>query len=75
MDGQRQERRSHLFTVRLWQETLDTHQTEWRGKIQDVTSGEVYYFRNWEMLTTLLQTMLPTTEPETAETTPSNESL
>jgi hypothetical protein len=36
-----------LFTVKLWREVLDEKQTEWRGKIQHVGSGEVRYFRDW----------------------------
>ena len=50
--------RSHLFTVRVWQEEIGTDQTEWRGKVQLLTSGEVQYFRDWAALVPLLLTML-----------------
>ena len=50
--------RSHLFTVRVWQEEIGTDQTEWRGKVQLLTSGEVHYFRDWAALVPLLLTML-----------------
>jgi len=42
--------RSHLFTVRVWQEVLDDDQCEWRGKVQHVTNGEAFYFRQWSKL-------------------------
>jgi hypothetical protein len=50
--------RSHLFTVRVWQEELDKDRVEWRGKVQLMTSGEVRYFREWDALVPLLLTML-----------------
>ena len=50
--------RSHLFTVRVWQEEVRNGQTEWRGKVQLLTSGEVHYFRDWAALVPLLLTML-----------------
>jgi hypothetical protein len=50
--------RSHLFTVRVWQEEIGTDQTEWRGKVQSHTSGDVRYFREWAALVPLLVTML-----------------
>jgi hypothetical protein len=34
--------RSHLFTVRLWAEGIGDGQTEWRGRVQYVPSGEAY---------------------------------
>jgi hypothetical protein len=41
--------RSHLFTVRVWEEEIATDQTEWRGKVQLYPSGEVRYFREWSI--------------------------
>jgi hypothetical protein len=41
---------SHLFTVRLWAEELGNGQTEWRGQVQHVLSGETRYFRDWGTL-------------------------
>lgn len=44
---------SRLFTLRLWQEAVgDT--LEWRGKVQQVDSGETQHFRNWDALTEFL---------------------
>lgn len=41
---------SQLFMVRLWPEDLGQGQTDWRGKIQHVNSGEARYFRDWPTL-------------------------
>ena len=54
---------SHLFTVRLWQEEVGSEQSEWRGKVQQVSTGEAYYFRGWEALISLLLQMLAASEP------------
>ncbi len=50
--------RSHLFTIRVWKEEIGPGQTEWRGKVQLVASGEVRYFRDWAGLVPLLIAML-----------------
>jgi hypothetical protein len=50
---------THLFAIRVWSEKLETGKHEWRGKVQNVTSGEGYYFRGWQALVELLQTQLP----------------
>jgi hypothetical protein len=47
--------RSHLFTVRLWLEPLGDGQSEWRGKVQHVPSGEAQYFREWSSLVIFLE--------------------
>jgi hypothetical protein len=54
--------RSHLFTLRLWAEEMGADQTEWRGEVRHVTSGETRYFRDWATLVTLLMAMLPGAE-------------
>ena len=43
-------RPTHLFTVRVWLETLDDDHSEWRGKVQHVLSGEGRAFRDWPAL-------------------------
>ena len=58
MNEPSQHPRSHLFTVRVWQEDLGEGQTEWRGQVLLVTSGDVRYFREWSALAPLLVTML-----------------
>ncbi|MBP1468088.1 hypothetical protein EYB53_020410 [Candidatus Chloroploca sp. M-50] len=57
MDKPPQPQGSQLFTVRLWQEVVAEGQTEWRGKVQHVLSGEVRYFREWSVLITALVEM------------------
>ncbi len=54
---------SHLFTVRLWLEEVESGRSEWRGKVQQVSTGEAHYFREWEALVSLLLKMLATSEP------------
>jgi hypothetical protein len=58
MDKSQERHRSHLFTLRLWPEALGDGQTEWRGKVQHVLSGEARYFRDWEALVAFLQEAL-----------------
>jgi hypothetical protein len=62
--------RSHLFTVRVWAEELGAGQTEWRGRVQHVTSGEVHYFRDWTTLAALLPAMLPEVDANQAAIKP-----
>jgi hypothetical protein len=50
--------RSHLFTVRLWAEELGDGQTEWRGQVQYVLSGETRYFRDWAALVAFVRAVL-----------------
>jgi hypothetical protein len=73
--GRRQH--SYLFTVRLWAEDLGDGQAEWRGRVERVTSGEVYYFRDWSTLISLLINMLPDVQvarlPGEAASAPSDE--
>lgn len=42
--------KTHLFTVRLWQTGKNDGQSEIRGKVQHVLSGEVGYFGDWASL-------------------------
>ena len=61
MDKAQPPPRTHLFTVRLWLEELGEGQTEWRGEVHAVVSGERRYFRDWPTLVAFLQAMLPKT--------------
>ena len=68
MDSQQKQRqinRSQLFTVRIWQEELGDGQSEWRGKVQHVHTGEALYFRDWSVLVTALLKMLAEPSPQT----------
>jgi hypothetical protein len=50
--------RSHLFTVRVWKEQMGTERSEWRGRVQLLSTRETRYFREWAGLITLLIAML-----------------
>ena len=50
--------KSQLFAVRMWPEPLGDGRSEWRGKVEHVTSGEGYAFRDWDRLIACLETML-----------------
>lgn len=64
MDKANLHSRSHLFTVRVWEEEVGVDQREWRGKVQLLSSGEVRYFREWAALVPLLLAMLSESEAE-----------
>lgn len=50
MITERQHRRTHLFTVRLWVESTEQDRTEVRGQVQRVLGGDLCYFRTWQEL-------------------------
>ena len=58
MDAEPKGPRSHLFTVRVWREDMGGGQWEWRGRVQNVLSGEAFYFREWQALIARLKTWL-----------------
>lgn len=49
---------THLFTIRVWAENLEAGLHEWRGKVQNVSKDEGHYFRGWQELVVLLQTLV-----------------
>jgi hypothetical protein len=49
---------SHLFTLRLWPENMGSGQTDWRGKVQHVNSGEARYFRDWPALEAFVEGLI-----------------
>lgn len=55
MDERRPHERSHLFTVRLWSESLGENHFEWRGQVRHVPSGRTCAFRDWSALEAFLQ--------------------
>ena len=54
-------RRSHFFTLRLWQEGDGRSEYALRIKVQHVLSGEVRYFQDW---TEVLAYVMSTVEKE-----------
>jgi hypothetical protein len=60
----RPDRRSHLFTVRIWTEALGDGRVEWRGQAQHALSGERRYFRVWPALVSFLLALIPADTPD-----------
>ena len=50
---------SYLSTVRIWLEEVAGDESEWRGNVQHVLSGEARYFRNWPTLLAFLLETVP----------------
>jgi hypothetical protein len=48
----------HHFILDVWREEIRPDETEWRGKVQHLPSGEAYYFRDWPTLIARLQALL-----------------
>jgi hypothetical protein len=55
---------THLFTIRVWAENLEAGLHEWRGKVQNVSKDEGHYFRGWQELVVLLQTLVSNNDNE-----------
>lgn len=56
-----------VFTLRMWQETIEGDQWEWRGEVKNTTTGERRYFRDWHVLIDLLPQLLNTPSDEPME--------
>lgn len=54
-EQERQHPHSHLFTLRVWEEALGEGEAEWRGRVQEIVTGEMAYFRDWSGLVATLQ--------------------
>jgi len=50
-----------VMTLRLWQEVIDPQQSEWRGEIKNLATGEVRYFRAWGEIAEIVANMLSNT--------------
>lgn len=55
---------SQLFTLRFWSEDLGNGQSDWRGKVQHINSGEVIYFRAWPVLEAFINKLLQSASNE-----------
>lgn len=58
---------SHLFTIRVWLEDETDGQTQCRGKLCHVPSGEIRHFRGWDSLLPLMLDILrryPNPQPD-----------
>lgn len=50
--------------LRIWLEDLGSGQTDWRGKVQHVNSGEVRYFRDWPTLEGFVEGLMLENDPQ-----------
>jgi hypothetical protein len=57
-EQERQHPQAHLFTLRVWEETLGEDEAEWRGRVQALSSGETAFFRGWPGLVATLSRLL-----------------
>ena len=55
---------SFLFMLRLWPENPGGGQTDWRGSLQHVNSGELRYFRDWPTLQAFVDGLLRRIDPQ-----------
>jgi hypothetical protein len=67
MDDNPSSTASHLFTLRIWLEALGDDQSEWRGQVTYVLTGETQYFCQWTQLQDTLRHCLPDFELETGK--------
>jgi hypothetical protein len=52
-----------MMTLRLWQEVIEPQQSEWRGEIKNLATGEVRYFRGWGEIAEIVANMLSNSGP------------
>jgi uncharacterized protein YbjT (DUF2867 family) len=52
------QRKTHLFSLRIWSEPLGGDQVEWRGRLQVLPGGEASYFHGLTGLLSRLEDML-----------------
>jgi hypothetical protein len=55
---------STLFLVRLWAHETGDGQSEWRGKVQHIVSGEARPFHDWAALEAAMIEMLEMLQQE-----------
>lgn len=60
---ERQHPHAHLFTLRVWDEALGEGEAEWRGRVQEVSSGETGFFQGWTGLVATLTRLLEIPRP------------
>ena len=48
---------THLFTLRIWSVEGDAA-SQWRARLQNVQSGEVTFFKNWQEMIACLEESL-----------------
>jgi hypothetical protein len=56
-----------MFLLRVWADQGSDGEIVWRGRVQQIVSGETHSFETWSMLIELLLTMLLATEATPGE--------
>ena len=56
-----------MFLLRVWAEQGSEGEVVWRGRVQQIVSGETHSFETWSMLIELLLRMLLATEATPGE--------
>ena len=51
-----------MFLLRVWADQGSDGEIVWRGRVQQIVSGETHSFETWSLLIKLLLTMLLATE-------------
>lgn len=72
-DAEHASQKSHLFMLRLWLEDLGSGQSDWRGKVQHVNSGEARYFRDWQTLEAFMEGLIRKMAPRETNAAESEE--
>lgn len=49
---------SRLFTLRIWMAAEGVDTLDWRARVQDIQSGEVVYFKDWQALAAYIERVL-----------------
>ena len=56
-----------MFLLRVWADQGSDGEIVWRGRVQQIVSGETHSFETWSMLIELLLRMLLATEATPGE--------
>ena len=65
METIHQKPRQHVFTIRVWVEALDQEHSEWRGRVEYLSSErQSAYFRSWDSLISFLEEVLSNNESD-----------
>jgi len=55
LETEEDRKQAHLFTLRIWLVNRDAPAFEWRGRLQNLHSGEVTFFKNWQEMIACLE--------------------
>lgn len=58
MESTQRSHRLHLFTVHLWQDSRESAQSTWYGRITNTSTGAKAHFRRWQELEHLVPRLI-----------------